>query len=130
MNIFVAKLGRNVTAEDLQRLFSTYGEVVSAKIVADRFTGVSKGYGFVEMVSEEDGENAINSLNETTFMETTIVTKKAHPREEPAERKRHVLIRKKSDQENSEDHQPEHQSELQEDYQPEHQPDEGEYNIE
>jgi RNA recognition motif-containing protein len=97
MNIFVAKLGRNVTAEDLQHHFSTFGEVVSAKVVADRFTGVSKGYGFVEMASEEDGENAINSLNESVFMENTIVVKRAHPREEPVERKRHIIIKKKVD---------------------------------
>jgi RNA recognition motif-containing protein len=94
MNIFVAKLGRQVTSDDLTRLFSTFGEVKSAKIINDKMTGASKGYGFVEMESEDAGELAINSLNETNFMETEIVVKRAHPRDEDPPRRKPMLTKR------------------------------------
>lgn len=93
MNIFIAKLSRNTTADDLIKLFEPFGEVVTAKIIIDRMTGASKGYGFVEMAEEEAGDQAISSLNETTFMESEIVVKKAHPREERTPQRRTVLKR-------------------------------------
>ena len=96
MNIFVAKLSRNTTADDLIRLFEPFGEVVSAKVIVDRVTGNSKGYGFVEMASEEEGEKAIAGLNETTYQEAVIVIKKAHPREERPPQRR-TVIRKNHD---------------------------------
>lgn len=80
MNIFVAKLNYKTTSESLENLFANYGEVVSAKVVMDRETGRSKGYGFVEMASEDAGMAAISSLNETDFEGQTIVCKKAEPR--------------------------------------------------
>lgn len=98
MNIFVAKIGRQVTSDDLIRLFSTFGVVNSAKIIYDKMTGASKGYGFVEMESEDAGELAINSLNETTFMDTEIVVKRAHPRDEPPPRPK-PMLRKRSQEE-------------------------------
>jgi RNA recognition motif-containing protein len=82
MNIFVAKLGRRTTADDLIHLFSAYGEVLSAKIIIDRMTNVSKGYGFVEMANDAEGEVAISRLNDSTFQDSVIVVKQAHPREE------------------------------------------------
>ena len=63
MNIFVAKLSSVTKAEDLQELFSKFGEVLSAKIIMDRETGRPKGFGFVEMMNDEDGTKAIEALN-------------------------------------------------------------------
>ena len=62
MNIFVAKLSDQTTSEDLNQLFSEYGEVTSAKVIMDRETGQSKRFGFVEM-PQEDAARAIQSLN-------------------------------------------------------------------
>jgi RNA recognition motif-containing protein len=82
MNIFVAKLNSTTTSEDLQNLFERFGEVNSAKVIFDRETGSSKGYGFVEMANSEEGRNAINSLNETEFDEREIVVKEARPKDD------------------------------------------------
>lgn len=82
MNIFVAKLNFKTQEHQLQRLFEGYGEVVSAKLVMDRETGRSKGFGFVEMSSDDDAQEAIRQLNESEFDERTIVVKEARPREE------------------------------------------------
>ncbi|MBK9254041.1 MAG: RNA-binding protein [Saprospiraceae bacterium] len=80
MNIFVAKLNYRTSSEALESLFAQYGEVVSAKVIMDRDTGRSKGFGFVEMGSEDAGIAAIAGLNETEFEGQTIVCKKAEPR--------------------------------------------------
>lgn len=88
MNIFVAKLSSSTTSEDLQALFAEHGEVASAKVIMDRDTGNSKCFGFVEMVDESEGFNAINALNESDFQGRKIVVKKARPREEGGERRR------------------------------------------
>ncbi len=81
MNIFVAKLSYSTTGEDLQRLFEQYGSVESAKVIFDRDTGRSKGFGFVEMEDSNAANDAINTLNETEFMDRTIVVKEAKPRD-------------------------------------------------
>ncbi len=93
MNIFVAKLNRKTTAEDLALLFGTYGEVLSSKIINDKSTGLSKGYGFVEMADDEAAELAIQHLNETTYQEAVIVVKPALPREERPQPRKHILKR-------------------------------------
>ena len=80
MNIFVAKLDFQTTSEDLQSLFEQFGEVESAKVIFDKETGRSRGFAFVEMPSDEEGNEAINSLNGTTVDGRTIVVKKAEPR--------------------------------------------------
>ena len=82
MNIFVTKLNRSTRDEHLQELFEEYGEVSSAKVIMDKETGRSKCFGFVEMPDDEAAKQAINDLNETDFMDFTIVVKEAHPREE------------------------------------------------
>lgn len=87
MNIFIAKMSSATTSEDLQTLFGEFGTVVSAKVIMDRETGHSKGFGFVEMQDESEGLNAINALNETEFQGRKIVVKKALPKEE-GERRR------------------------------------------
>jgi cold-inducible RNA-binding protein len=81
MNIFVAKLDFQTTSEDLQSLFEQFGEVESAKVIFDKETGRSRGFAFVEMPNEEEGMEAINSLNGNTVDGRTIVVKKAEPRE-------------------------------------------------
>ncbi len=81
MNIFVAKLNFDTREGDLKAAFEEYGEVESAKIITDKFSGKSKGYGFVEMPNDEEGDAAIAGLNDTDMDGRTIVVKKAEPRE-------------------------------------------------
>ncbi len=71
MNIFVSNLNFRVRKENLMELFAPYGEVTSARIILNKETRRSRGYGFVEM-SEEDGLKAIEALNGTEYMERTI----------------------------------------------------------
>lgn len=80
MNIFVAKLSFDTTSEDLEDVFSQFGEVSSANVIMDRDTGRSKGFGFVEMPEDDDAYAAIEALNETELDGRTIVVKKAEPR--------------------------------------------------
>ena len=63
MNIYVSKLNFRTTGESLQALFAQYGEVSSANIITDRETGRSRGFGFVEMPDEGQGQSAIDALN-------------------------------------------------------------------
>ena len=81
MNIYAGNLSWNLKDQDLQNLFAEHGEVSSAKIVTDKFTGRSKGFGFVEMPDDSQAMAAINGLNETELDGRTIVVKKAEPRE-------------------------------------------------
>lgn len=81
MNIFVAKLSFDTQESTLQDAFEEYGNVDSAKIIMDKFTGKSKGFGFVEMSDDEEAQNAISGLNETEMDGRTIVVKQAEPRE-------------------------------------------------
>ncbi|UII32386.1 RNA-binding protein [Fulvivirga ulvae] len=82
MNIFVAKLNYRTTSEELQRQFEAFGEVTSAKVIFDRETQRSKGFGFVEMPDDDAAREAIQSLNETEFDGRTIVVKEARPKTE------------------------------------------------
>ena len=72
MNIFVSSLNFKTKREDLAELFAPYGEVSSARIILDKATRRSKGYGFVEMDNEEQANAAIAALNGTEFMGRTI----------------------------------------------------------
>lgn len=63
MNIYVGNLAYSVTEDDLRTLFTEFGEVESAKVIADRFSGQSKGFGFVEMPSNSEADQAIKALN-------------------------------------------------------------------
>lgn len=81
MNIFVARLSFGTRESDLQSAFEEFGAVDTVKIIMDKFTGKSKGFGFVEMADDEEGQNAINNLNDTELDGRTIVVKKAEPRE-------------------------------------------------
>lgn len=82
MNIFVAKLNFNTKEEELQDLFAQYGEVTSARIITDRLTRRSKGYGFVEMSDDEAAKKAISELDGYEFKDRVIAVSEAHPREE------------------------------------------------
>jgi RNA recognition motif-containing protein len=82
MNLFVAKLSSSTTGDELQELFSAHGEVTSAKVIIDRETGNSKGFGFVEMPNEEEAKAAIAAINETELDGKEIVVKEANDREE------------------------------------------------
>jgi RNA recognition motif-containing protein len=81
MNLFVAKLNFNTESEDLRKVFEEYGTVSSANVIMDKFTGKSKGFGFVEMDNDSEAKEAINALNESELDGRTIVVKKAEPRE-------------------------------------------------
>ncbi len=80
MNIFVAKLSYDTDEETLRQAFEGYGEVDSVKIIIDRETGRSKGFGFVEMPDETEAYNAINDLNDNELDGRRIVVKKAEER--------------------------------------------------
>jgi RNA recognition motif-containing protein len=85
MNIYVSHLSYSVTEDDLRQAFEEYGEVSSAKVITDKFTGRSRGFGFVEM-SDEDGEKAIEGLNGASIDNRTISVSVSHPREDRGER--------------------------------------------
>ncbi|MEQ8904667.1 RNA-binding protein [Ekhidna sp.] len=80
MNIFVAKLNYATSEDALRQAFEEFGTVDSAKVIMDRDTQRSKGFGFVEMPNDDEGNQAIASLNETELDGRTIVVKKANPR--------------------------------------------------
>ena len=86
MNIFVARLNYDTHEDDLRASFEAFGDVDSAKIIMDKFTGRSKGFGFVEMPNDAEGDAAIEALDDTEMDGRTIVVKKAKPREENSSR--------------------------------------------
>ena len=81
MNIFAAKLSFDTQSEDLKEVFEEFGEVSSASVITDKFTGKSKGFGFVEMPNDDEARKAIQELNDSELDGRTIVVKKAEPRE-------------------------------------------------
>jgi RNA recognition motif-containing protein len=85
MNIFVAKLNFKTRKEELEAAFAKFGQVTSAKIVRDKETGRSKGFGFVEMPNDNEANEAINGLNEKELDGRVIVVKPANPRPAPSE---------------------------------------------
>jgi hypothetical protein len=82
MNIYVGNVSWNVSNEDLQELFTPYGEVASAKIATDRQTGRSRGFGFVEMPNDEEAKAAISGLNQAEVDGRNIVVNESKPKEE------------------------------------------------
>lgn len=82
MNIFIAGLSYGVNDADLNELFAEYGEISSAKVIMDRETGRSKGFGFVEMENEAEGQKAIDDLNGAEYDQRTLVVSVARPRAE------------------------------------------------
>jgi RNA recognition motif-containing protein len=82
MNIYVSNLSFNVQDEDLREFFTEYGEVTSAKVITDKFTGKSRGFGFVEMPDDESARKAIAELDNGTVEGRTIKVMEAKPKEE------------------------------------------------
>ncbi len=79
--LYVGNLPYSVTEEKLQEHFARHGSVVSARIITDKFSGRSKGFGFVEMGSSEEAERAAAALNGTEFEGRTIVVSEARPQQ-------------------------------------------------
>ncbi len=86
MNIYVSNINFKTSSESLQELFSQFGEVSSANIINDRETGRSRGFGFVEMPNDEEGQAAIDKLNETEFDGKVINVNVARPKTERSDR--------------------------------------------
>ena len=82
MNIFIANLSFRVENDDLNKLFEEYGEVASAKVITDKFSGRSRGFGFVEMNDEAQANKAIEELNGVELDGKVIAVTVARPREE------------------------------------------------
>ena len=82
MNIFVGSLPFSIEEADLRESFEAYGTVDSVKIITDKFTGRSKGFGFVEMENDTEAEKAIQELNGATVDGRTIVVNKSEPKPE------------------------------------------------
>ena len=80
MNIYVGNLSWQMTDEDLRTLFEQYGSVTSAKIVKDKVSGRSKGFGFVEMPDETEAQNALSSLYESEVLGRKIIVNEAQPK--------------------------------------------------
>ncbi len=78
--IYVGNLSFKTSEDQLQELFSEYGDVTSAKIITDRETGRSRGFGFIEMNDESQADNAIEELNEAEYMDRALVVNKARPK--------------------------------------------------
>ena len=81
MNIYIANLDNSIDDERLKELFSSYGEVRSAEIVKDLFTGMSRGFGYVEM-EDEVAQNAIKELNQTVLHTLSITVQEAPPKKQ------------------------------------------------
>ena len=82
MNIFVGSLPFSIEEADLRESFEAYGAVDSVKIITDKFTGRSKGFGFVEMSNDDEAQKAIDELNGATVQGRAIVVNKSEPKPE------------------------------------------------
>ncbi len=80
MNIYVGNLSYQTNDQQLQELFEEYGTVASARVIQDRMSGRSKGFGFVEMPDNEEAEKAINALNDQDFMDRKLRVNESHPK--------------------------------------------------
>ena len=90
MNIYIGNLAYSVTEDDLRDAFSEFGQVDSASIINDKFSGRSKGFGFVDMPNDSEAREAIESMNNKDLNGRTIKVNEAKPREErPARRDRY-----------------------------------------
>ncbi len=79
--LYVGGLPYSVTEDKLQEIFSAHGTVESARVITDRFTGRSRGFGFVEMSNEEEAQTAIDSLNGSDFDGRSLTVNEARPQE-------------------------------------------------
>jgi RNA recognition motif-containing protein len=86
MNIYISNLSFKVEDNDLEQLFKEYGEVSSAKVITDRYTGRSRGFGFVEMPDNEAAQKAINELHQAEYDGKVINVNEARPKEDRPQR--------------------------------------------
>ncbi|MAU65040.1 MAG: RNA-binding protein [SAR202 cluster bacterium] len=82
MNIYCGNISYDTSEDDLRDLFAQYGEVAGVRVIKDRDTGRSKGFGFVDMNNDDEAKEAIEALNEKDFMGRALRINEARPREE------------------------------------------------
>jgi len=82
MRIYVGNLSYSVTDEDLREVFGEYGELAAAEVIKDKFSGQSKGFGFVDMPNNADADTAIKELNESVYKGRKLTVNEARPREQ------------------------------------------------
>jgi len=82
MNIYVGNLPREATEEDLQHAFEAFGQITSVRIIKDKFTGASRGFGFLEMLDKAEAEAAIAGLNGKELKGRPLTVNEARPRSE------------------------------------------------
>ena len=81
-NIYVGNLPYDTTGDDLVQLFQTYGSVTSGQVIIDKFSGRSRGFGFIEMTNDDEAQAAIEALNGTSYGNRPLTVNETHPREE------------------------------------------------
>jgi RNA recognition motif-containing protein len=81
-NIYVGNLPYDTTGDDLVQLFQTYGTVTSGQVIIDKFSGRSRGFGFVEMANDDEAQAAIDALNGTPYGGRPLTVNEARPRED------------------------------------------------
>jgi RNA recognition motif-containing protein len=81
MNIYIGNLNFKIREDEIKSIFSNYGEVADVKIIRDRETSRSKGFGFVEMPNDSEGRDAIENLNQSEVMGRPMVVNEAKPRD-------------------------------------------------
>jgi cold-inducible RNA-binding protein len=86
VNIYVGNLSREVTEDELRKAFEAFGQVTSVNVIKDRYSGESRGFGFVEMATKTEGQAAISGLNGTSMKERTLSVSEARPRPEGGRR--------------------------------------------
>lgn len=80
MNIYVGNLNFKVDENDLEEIFTDFGKVETSKVITDRYTGKSKGFGFVTMENQVEAQNAIEELNGSTYEDRVMVVNEARPK--------------------------------------------------
>jgi RNA recognition motif-containing protein len=89
MRIYVGNLSYSVTSEDLREVFGEYGEVASAEVVQDKFSGQSKGFGFVDLPDNSDADRAIKELNDQVYKGRKMTVNEAKPRAPRTQQRRY-----------------------------------------
>jgi len=82
VNIYLGNLSREVTEDELRKAFEAFGQVTTASIIKDRYSGESRGFGFIEMATKTEAQAAITGLNGTSLKERTLSVSEARPRTE------------------------------------------------
>jgi RNA recognition motif-containing protein len=82
VNIYVGNLSQDATEDDLRQAFEAFGQVESVNVVKDKFSGASRGFGFVEMPSKQEAQNAIDGMNGKELKGQTVKVSEARPRRE------------------------------------------------